>query len=266
MADATQQSRAKHPPMEENGKKQRKSASDGRHDTSGNYNAMVNPLTPLRIKGILWYQGGNNTSNGEIKIYRRALPAVFKAWRTAWGEGDFPIIMGQQSLFAGNEGKEGNYPILRNVQRLTAQEQPAIGMVITIDLNKNAHDVHDINKPDMGLRMANAARAVAYHENVEYTGPLFDHATVNDAKMQVYFTHAASGLMVKNGSLAGFEISGADKAYVPADAAIDGNTVVVSSPKVAGPMYVRYAWSSAPVATLYSKDDLPASPFTSEPQ
>ena len=50
-----------------------------------------------------------------------------------------------------------------------------------------------------------------------------------------------------------------------ADAEIVGETVVVSSAKVAKPTAVRYAWADNPEGcNLYNAEGLPASPFRSD--
>jgi sialate O-acetylesterase len=247
----------------EDQRKDRKSANDGRHIPSADYNGMISPITPLRIKGIIWYQGADNTSNAEVPIYTMAAPKVFYSWRAAWHE-NFAIIIGQQSTASPHVGVETNWPVIRNVQRIMAQTIPDTGMIVTIDLNKNPDDVHDIDKPEMGRRFALAARAVAYHEKVPYSGPLFASAAFDGSAVKVSFTHAESGLVVKNGGLKGFELAGSDKSWAPADATIDGDKVMLSSPKVTHPMYVRYGWAGVPIATLYNGDGFPASPFTSE--
>ena len=242
---------------------EKRSAQDGRHRPTGDFNGMIAPLTPMRIRGLIWYQGADNTNAFEIPVYPRAAPAVFMSWRQAFHQ-DFPVIIGQQSLSSPQVGVTANWPVVREVQRVMTRTVPNSAMIVTIDLNKDASDVHDISKPAMGGRYAMAARALAYHEPVEYSGPLFDRAVADGDGMRVTFTHNKSGLVVKNGDLAGFELAGKDKAFVPADARIDGSSVVVTSDKVKNPMYVRYAWAGVPKATLYNHDDLPASPFSSE--
>jgi sialate O-acetylesterase len=117
----------------------------------------------------------------------------------------------------------------------------------------------------VGHRLALAARAIAYGEQVEFSGPLFRDATVEGHVLRVWFTHADQGLVAKGGALTGFELAGSDHKFSPADTRVDGHTVVASSAQVAHPVYVRYAWENVPQANLFNTADLPASPFTSEP-
>lgn len=72
------------------------------------------------------------------------------------------------------------------------------------------------------------------------------------------------GLVAKGGELKGFAIAGKDGKFVWADATIDGDTVVVSSPEVPKPIAVRYAWSNNPVCNLYNEAGLPAGPFRTD--
>jgi len=116
----------------------------------------------------------------------------------------------------------------------------------------------------VGKRLALAARAIAYGDAIEYSGPLFRQVTPEGASLRVWFDHAADGMMATSGALQGFEIAGEDHRFVPAVAQIDGQTVVLSSPAVKAPKYARYGWANAPLANLANKLGLPAGTFTSE--
>jgi sialate O-acetylesterase len=116
----------------------------------------------------------------------------------------------------------------------------------------------------VGERLALAARALAYGETVEYSGPLYRSLRIEGAKAVVDFTHADSGLMAKDGPLTGFAIAGTDKIFVPAQAAIRANAVEVWSDAVAVPVAVRYGWANVPTVNLYNQVGLPASPFRTD--
>jgi sialate O-acetylesterase len=158
-------------------------------------------------------------------------------------------------------GRDAKWPELREAQRQTLALANT-GMAVTIDIG-TTNDIHPKNKQDVGMRLALAARAVTYGEKIEYSGPLFRQATPEGSAMRLWFDHVGGGLTAKGGSLTGFEIAGADRKFVPADAAIDGATIVVSSPSVSAPVGVRYAWSDDPRCNLYNAEGLPASPFRS---
>ena len=155
------------------------------------------------------------------------------------------------------------WAVIREAQRRTLSVANT-AMAVTIDIG-DPDNVHPADKQTVGARLALAARALAYGENVEYSGPLFRQAAPEGSDMRVWFDHAADGLVAKGGKVEGFEIAGADGRFVSAEARMDGKTVVVSSGAVAQPKYVRYGWAGAPVVNLYNSAGLPASPFTDQP-
>jgi sialate O-acetylesterase len=138
-------------------------------------------------------------------------------------------------------------------------------MAVTLDVG-DANNVHPADKQTVGHRLALAARALSYGEDVHHSGPLFRQATTEGGGMRVYFSSADGKLAVRGGTLQGFELAGADHHFVAATAKIDpdGSSVTVTSPQVTAPQYVRYAWPNAPDATLMDGAGLPASTFTSE--
>jgi len=88
--------------------------------------------------------------------------------------------------------------------------------------------------------------------------------TIDGKQARLWFVHVGGGLQARGGGrLTGFTIAGADGRFVPAEAAIDGDTVLVSCPEVEAPAFVRYAWEDNPDANLVNREGLPASPFRS---
>jgi sialate O-acetylesterase len=181
---------------------------------------------------------------------------MIRDWRNAWGQGDFPFLFVQIANW--NTTPEGLWPDVRNAQR-QALALKNTGMVVTIDIG-DPNDIHPKNKQDVGLRLSLAARAIAYGEKIEWSGPLYRQVTQEEHALRVWFDHA-TGLMAKGTEVTGFEIAGADEKYFPADAKIEGSSVVISSPEVRTPVLVRYGWAANPTCNLFNKDGLPASPF-----
>jgi sialate O-acetylesterase len=193
-------------------------------------------------------------------MYAKLFPALIADWRAQWHEGNFPFLFVQISSFTSDATE--SYAMIREAQRRSLSVANT-AMAVTIDIGV-PDNVHPPDKQTVGARLALAARALAYGENVEYSGPLFRQATPGVDGVRVWFDHAAHGLVAKGDALQGFEIAGDDGRFVTAAARIDGETVVVSNPQVADPKYVRYGWANAPVVNLFNSEGLPASPFTTE--
>ncbi len=229
------------------------------HTPSSLFNAMIAPLLGYPIRGAIWYQGENNAGRGQGYLYRRLFRSMIQDWRREWGLGNFPFLFVQLANF-GRVPDTSTWPELREAQEM-ALGLTGTGMAVTIDIG-NSTDIHPTNKQDVGLRLALAARAIAYGErDVEYSGPIFRQATKEDAALRLWFDHANAGLEVRGGSLEGFEIAGPDGEFVVAEASISGSTVVVSSSTVKDPAQARYAWAADPKGNLFNASGLPASPF-----
>jgi sialate O-acetylesterase len=219
------------------------------------YNGMIAPLQPYAIRGVIWYQGEAN-ANAAL-LYRRLFPNLVADWRRAWGQGDFPFLFVQIAPF-----KEMP-PEIREAQRLSLAKIPNSAMAVTIDVG-DANDIHPADKKPVGDRLALAARALAYGEKIEYSGPLFESLKVEGSKAVVKFSHLGHGLVAPGGELKGFTIAGADKKFHPAKANIVGDDVEVSADTVPAPIAVRYAWANVPEGNLFNRAGLPASPFATD--
>jgi sialate O-acetylesterase len=219
------------------------------------YNAMLAPLQSFPIKGAIWYQGESNADRA--RQYRELFPLMIADWRRSWGGHDFPFLFVQIAPY------EGMGPEIREAQFLTLEKSPNTAMAVTTDVG-DAHDIHPARKAPVGARLALAARALAYGEKLEFSGPLYDSVKFGNGAAVISFTHVGEGLVAKDGKLKGFTIAGADGKFVPAQAEIESGTVKVSSDQVPEPKAVRYGWANVPDVNLFNAAGLPASPFRSD--
>ncbi len=154
-------------------------------------------------------------------------------------------------------------PEIREAQFLTLSKVKNTAMTVTTDVG-DAEDIHPRKKEPVGQRLALAARALAYGEKIEYSGPLYESMKSENGKIILNFKHTGGGLVAKDGALKGFTIAGADKQFVSAKAEIQGNTIVVYADGVTNPQAARYGWANVPDVNLYNKEGLPASPFRTD--
>lgn len=227
------------------------------------YNAMIAPFTPLEIRGFLWYQGETNATSDRAPYYHALFSALIGDWRSHFAQGNLPFLFVQISSY-GPAG--GDWAMIRDAQRRTLNLANT-GMAVTLDIGSR-DNIHPPDKQDVGHRLALIARHMVYGENVAWASPLFRQATSEiepdgTPAMRVWFSNA-DGLTSRGAPIDAFEIAGADHHFVPAQARIDGETVVVSSPSVPHPVYVRYAWQGYVANNLFNAAGLPASTFTSE--
>jgi sialate O-acetylesterase len=230
------------------------------HNATVLYNAMVHPVLPYAIRGVIWYQGESIVGGlAGRTLYPHVQETLIKEWRKLWGEGDFPFYIVQLAAL----NAPSNNPQVREAQA-TVLKLPNTGMAVTIDIG-DPTNVHPKDKQDVGDRLTRIAMANVYGGKEEFSGPVYDAMKVEGGAIRISFTHPGGGLVAKDGPLKWFEIAGADMKFVPADAKIDGETVVVSSAQVASPAAVRYAWANYPVGcNLYNAAGLPAAPFRTD--
>jgi sialate O-acetylesterase len=249
------------------------------------YNGMIQPVIPYAIRGVVWYQGEDNA--GRALQYRTAFPLMIRDWRARWNQGDFPFYFCQLANFGmvRPDPAESAWAELREAQTKTLS-LPNTGQAILIDLGED-WDIHPRDKREVGARLARLALAETYHQEIAYSGPVFDGMTVAGDRIRIHFAHAEGGLVAHPLSatyrpttvdstavprirhspaseVEGFAICGADRKWVWADAKIDGDSVLVGAATVAHPVAVRYAWADSPVCNLYNGSGLPAGPFRTD--
>ncbi len=249
------------------------------------YNAMISPIIPYAIRGVIWYQGEANASRA--LQYRTAFPLMIQDWRSHWGQGDFPFYFCQLANYAAKQDAPGesSWAELREAQS-RALEQPSTGMAVLIDIGEEG-DIHPRNKVDVGDRLAWIALAKNYGKQITFEGPKYRSISVEGEKIRVAFQSTGGGLTAKklpeisivrsrfgetrplikplpDSELQGFAICGEDRKWKWAQAKIEGDTVLVWSAEVPKPKEVRYAWASNPTCNLANGAGLPASPFRTD--
>ena len=227
------------------------------------YQGMIEPLAPLAISGALWYQGEANADRAVQ--YQTLLPAMIGDWRALFAQGDFPFYIVSLPAFMHHQDKptESGWAELREAQAMVARNVKNSAVAITIDTG-DPDNIHPADKKIVGERLAYCALAQHYGEKIPFQGPSFKSLEHLSGALKIHFDHADGGLIVKGERLGEFAVAGKDHRWHWADAKIDGDTVVVSSPDVAEPEAVRYAWQSFPSATLYNAAGLPAVPFRTD--
>jgi sialate O-acetylesterase len=225
------------------------------------YNAMIYPLAPYAIQGAIWYQGEAN--DDRAYQYRELFPLMIRDWRKTWNR-NFPFYFVQLANYKerADEPQESDWAELREAQLQTLHLENT-GMAVTIDIG-DAKDIHPKNKQEVGRRLALAAEANTYKLKNDFSGPVYAGYKIEGDKIRIIFNHA-DGLKSGDGkALSGFAIAGPDHTFRWANAVIEGNGIVVSSPEVKFPVAVRYAWANNPECNLYNKANLPTSPFRTD--
>ena len=229
---------------------------------SGLFQGMIAPLVRYPIRGAIWYQGEGNTRRAFQ--YRTLLPALIQGWRSAWHEPDFPFLIVQlPNQGYSEEFADSWWAELREAQLFTAKTLPHTGLAVTIDVGEAAN-LHPPRKEEIGDRLALWALANTYGEKREYSGPLYESMRVEGNSIRLAFQHVGNGLELRGESPAAFIVAGSDKKFHRGIARVEGDNIIVSSPEVAAPVAVRYAWADSPASTLFNKDGLPASPFRTD--
>jgi sialate O-acetylesterase len=241
----------------------------------GLFNGMIAPLAAYTIRGAIWYQGESNaghSNRGNMALYGQLFPTMILSWRYEFAraqgvpreESEFPFLFVQlANYFPRREAPTDSYWAQVREAQFGTLEVPRTGMAVAIDIGE-ANDIHPKNKQEVGRRLALSALAQVYFQEMEFSGPLYSGMQVEDGKVRLSFTNSEGLKSRDGGPLKGFALAGEDKKFVWAEAAIEGDHVVVSSPSVKEPVAIRYAWADNPECNLVNAAGLPASPFRSD--
>jgi len=228
------------------------------------YQGMIQPVAPLAISGALWYQGEANADRP--KQYQKLLPAMISDWRKIFEQGDFPFYIVQLPAFMQHQDHPPEWTgwaDIRESEAMVARTVKNSALAVAIDTGE-ADNIHPRDKKIVGERLALCALAQHYDKKISYQGPTFKSVEHLPGALKIHFKNTDGGLVVKGNKLGEFSIAGKDRKWHWADAKIEGDTVILSSPEVSEPEFARYAWQSFPTATLYNGAGLPTVPFKSD--
>ncbi|MBK7979453.1 MAG: glycosyl hydrolase family 2 [Ignavibacteriae bacterium] len=220
------------------------------------YNAMINPLVPYKIKGVIWYQGESNAGNPQL--YETLFPTMITNWRLSFSD-NFPFYYTQIAPY--NYGENTKSEFLRDAQRKTLSLGNT-GMAVTLDIGDTTN-IHPADKKDVGERLAFWALNKQYDKNIIYSGPLFKSYSISNGKIEIEFDNTGSGLNIKEGKNQ-FLIADESRKFVNAKSKIENNKLIVWCDKIKNPLAVRYAWHNNAQATLFNNEGLPASSFRTD--
>lgn len=224
-------------------------------------NAMIAPMGPYGLKGVLWYQGESNTGDGRA-LYGRYMTTLMKQWRQQFESPNLSFLLielanyGPRTVAPENSG----WAEVREALRLTAVNDAHSAYVVAIDIGDYS-DIHPANKNVLGLRLSRAARSVIYHKDAIPSGPEPLFAEAKSDMIMVGFDRVEKGLIAYSAAgPIGFELC--DNSHcVYAKADLKGTQVALSIPEGLKPTKVRYCWADSPVCNLFDRNGLPVTPF-----
>lgn len=240
------------------------------HRPANLFNGMIAPLTQFEIRGAIWYQGEANHGRGHQ--YATLFPTMIEDWRTAFGVGDFPFYFVQLAPFRYKNQPASALAEIWDAQLKTLKSVNNTGMVVTTDIG-NIDNIHPANKQEVGRRLALIALANIYQDQLPNgkqdliaSGPIYESMSTNQDQIRLTFEHVGKGLRKRfdDEELRDFTICGDDRQFVPANAIIESDVVIVSSPEVKQPIAVRFGWSDTAEPNLVNSAGLPASPFRTD--
>jgi sialate O-acetylesterase len=227
------------------------------------HNGLVAPLHGLAVRGVLWYQGEENS--GRAAAYADGFKRLIQDWRGQFGDPAMPFFFVQLASYmplANNQPGAGAWAEMRASQA-AALALPHTGMATAIDVG-DANDIHPRNKRVLGQRLA----ALALHELGLRAAPASGPRLVgHEAKGSEFRLRFAGGVRTASAGEPprGFYLAGADHRWVPAEAHCEGDAIVLRSPAVPAPVAARYAWVDNPSeANVVGADGLPLPPLRTD--
>ena len=234
------------------------------------YNAVLYPLAPYAISGVVWYQGESNTGNPAP--YADYLKKLIGCWRDRWQDQQMPFVIVQLANYDGRQQTGFPRPIvyesapvnsgwaqLREAQRLVAKGDPYAELAVINDLGETV-DIHPLRKKEVAGRIGQCFDRLVYKEKVTLSPEVVSVEESGDSRLVLTLDQP-----VQSGALYEFEVAGEDGKFYNVDATGQGNTItILLSPdsRILTPRIIRYAWKDNPMkANVRSLTGLPMSSF-----
>ena len=228
----------------------------------GLYESMLMRVCPYTLRGFLYYQGESDDHRPDS--YYKLFTSLISLWRERWGDDTLPFILTQLPMYkSASDPDYKHWCIIREAQMKAFRTVKNTGIAVTTDCGE-FDNIHPVDKLPVGERLCLQAEKLVYGMDVDAFGPLFRDLVYKDGGALLSFDHAEKGFDLHTDTVTGFELAGADKNFVPAEADIRGSEIFISSPDVSDPQYVRYDWSNWIVPSLFGKNGIPLAPFTTE--
>jgi sialate O-acetylesterase len=229
------------------------------HGVTMDYNGMVSPIGPYRIRAAVWYQGESDIYFA--RNYKRTLLAMMADWRRQFETPELPFLIVQLPNYGPIPAQPtaSVWADVRDAQRQAVIEDKHAALTVNVDLG-DPGNLHPTNKEDLGRRLAIAARYLVYGERTPPSGPVVANLMRRGSDIVVTFRDVTGALSSRDSRPGGFELCGTSQASCRwAESRVDGRTVVLSDARAA--TRVRYCWGESPVCTVYDESGLPAGPF-----
>jgi sialate O-acetylesterase len=230
------------------------------------HNGLIAPLQGLSVRGVLWYQGEENA--GRAAAYAEGFKRLIQDWRGQFADPDLPFLFVQLASWRplSENRPDGNGWAELRASQAAALALPHTGMATAIDVG-DAIDIHPRDKRTLGQRLAGLAMHELGLRAAPATGPRLTGHQAKGSDFELRFDTTAGGLRTARSGEAvrGFYLAGADRRWVPAEARLDGDRIVLRSTAVAAPVAARYAWvNNASEANVVGGDGLPLPPLRTD--
>ena len=238
------------------------------------YQRVVKPMQPYRFRGVIWWQG--EADSRYPQKHRVVYPAVIRSWRADWQNGDFPWIAMQVPTGRGLRFDQSVKPLpdnpsatnmdafIRQTYVRTLAEFPNTSFASSLDLKGGTHPPDSVAYAE---RLFYQALNLVYGDSFTYSGPLYASMAIEGSSVRIRYRHNTdNGLAARDGGpIQGFAITADNVTWHWADAVVDGNDILLSSPSVPNPVAARYAWASRPRwANLVNETGMTAAAFSTE--